>query len=466
METSRPRVGVYARISEDKDGSQTATARQMEDAQAMAARRGWDVVDTFEDVDLSAYNTRVKRPEFERMLNALLAGELDGIVVWKLDRLTRQQRDLARVMEACEPNKAFIASVMEPIDTRESYGQFVAELLVAQARMESANSSARQRRKAQQQREQGIAPTNGKRCFGYNQRYTEIVEEEAAVLREARDRLFAGESLRSICLDLEERGVRSTDGNGIRGQHFKRTLKSPTISGQRVLEGRLYQGNWTPIFSPEESRQLGILLNRRPNQPRQAPVRKYLLTGLIRCGRCEQRMHAHARNGGTRAYICNKAPGYANCGSMSVRAEPLETLVKELLMAAIDNKALCQALQSQESHDEGLVEAIRHDEIFLEGLSKDFYVEQLLSREEFLAAREGLNARLEANRAKLIQRSQSRVLGELLGRPSLLGEAWEVRALEWRRSVASALLERVVILPGKPGRLPFDPERVKPVWRY
>ncbi len=55
-------------------------------------------------------------------------------------------------MEACEANKAFIASVMEPIDTRESYGQFVAELLVAQARMESANSSARQRRKAQEQR--------------------------------------------------------------------------------------------------------------------------------------------------------------------------------------------------------------------------------------------------------------------------------------------------------------------------
>ncbi len=88
-------------------------------------------------------------------------------------------------------------------------------------------------------------------------------------MRKARDRLFAGESLRSICLELEERGVRSTDGNGMRGQHFKRTLTSPTISGQRVLEGRLYPGNWTAIFSPEESRQLGLLLNRRPNQPRQ-----------------------------------------------------------------------------------------------------------------------------------------------------------------------------------------------------
>src|SRR5487761_2383837 len=156
MDEKQLQVGLYARISEDRDGQQTATARQMEDARAMAARKGWEVADTFEDVDISAYNTRARRPEFERMLVALRDGEIDGVVVWKLDRLTRQQRDLVRVMEACEAHKAFVASVMEPLDTRESYGQFVAELLVAQARMESANSSTRGRRKAQEQREQGM----------------------------------------------------------------------------------------------------------------------------------------------------------------------------------------------------------------------------------------------------------------------------------------------------------------------
>ena len=84
--------------------------------------RGWEVVDVFEDVDISPYQTRVKRPEFERMLVALRTGDLDGLVVWKLDRLTRQQRDLVRVMEACEARKAFVASVVEAIDTREPHG--------------------------------------------------------------------------------------------------------------------------------------------------------------------------------------------------------------------------------------------------------------------------------------------------------------------------------------------------------
>lgn len=113
-------MGIYARISDDKECQQTATARQLEDCRAYAARRGWEIADEFADIDISAYNTRSRPPEFERMIAALRDGEADGVIVWKLDRLTRQRRDLARVMEACERHKALVASVMEPIDTRES----------------------------------------------------------------------------------------------------------------------------------------------------------------------------------------------------------------------------------------------------------------------------------------------------------------------------------------------------------
>ena len=138
----------------------------MEDCRAFAERNGGEVADVFEDVDISAFSIKAKRPEFLRMPDALRSGELDGVLVWKLDRLTRQQRDLVRVMEACEVHKAFIASVTEPINTADNIGQFVAELLVAQARMESANTSLRQRRKAKEQREHGVPPSNGRRCRG------------------------------------------------------------------------------------------------------------------------------------------------------------------------------------------------------------------------------------------------------------------------------------------------------------
>lgn len=51
----------------------------MEEARQLAEHKGWDVVDTFEDVDLSAYNTRVKRPEFERMGGEFRLSFIEGV---------------------------------------------------------------------------------------------------------------------------------------------------------------------------------------------------------------------------------------------------------------------------------------------------------------------------------------------------------------------------------------------------
>jgi site-specific DNA recombinase len=467
MEPLRTRVGVYARISEDKDGSQTATARQMEDAREMAERRGWEVIDIFEDVDISAFNIKAKRPEFERMLRAIRDKEIDGVIVWKLDRLSRQQRDLARVMEACSPHKAFVASVMEPIDTRESHGQFVAELLVAQARMESANTSLRQKRKAREQAEQGLPPSSGRRCFGYTQRYAAVVPEEAAILREARDRLFAGESLRSIALDLEERGIVGTGGHAWRAPILKRLLISPTIAGFRETEGGRHQGTWPAIISGEDSLRLRSLLQRRVNGPRQSPARKYLLTGFVRCGRCGGRMHSHMRSNASGQYICARAAGYPNCGSMSVKSEPLEVLVKEMIIDAVDGTGLARAIESRGEQDDGLTESVRQDEARLEALSRDFYVDELLSREEFFAARTPLLERLEANRVRLARRDRRGVVGEFIGESQRLREAWDQRSVEWRRSFVGALLERVSIMPAAvKGRVPFDPTRVVAVWTF
>ena len=466
MEPLTPKVGIYARISDDKDGQQTATARQMEDCRAFAERKGWEVADVFEDVDISAFDAKAKRPQFLRMLEALRTGEINGVVVWKLDRLTRQQRDLVRVFEACEPHKAFVASVMEPIDTRETYGQFVAELLVAQARMESANSSTRGRRKAQEQREKGVPPPCGKRCFGYTMAYTGVVPEEAAIIREVRDRLFAGEGLYGICGDLEARGIVGTQGHAWRTNILKRLLTGPSIAGVREGDGKRYPGTWPAIISPEDSDRLRAMLNRRPGAPRRSPARRYPLTGFMKCGRCGHRMAGHVSSDGHRRYVCGKQPGYPNCGRMSVRAEPVEDMVREMLIVAVDDAALAAALHARGDQDDGLVEAVRRDESAMETLSRDFYVEQILTREEFLAARDGLVSRLEANRTRLSRRDGSGAVGTFLGHGETLRQAWEAGSNDWRRSVVGALLDHVVILPGHPGRIASNPDRVKPVWRY
>ena len=461
------RVGVYARISVDADGTQTATARQLQDCRAFAEQRRWEVTEVFEDVDISAFQTKVKRPEFERMLAGLSNGDLDGIVVWKLDRLTRQQRDLVRVMEACEPTRAFVASVVEAIDTREAHGQFVAELLVAQARMESANASTRQRRKAVQQREKGQPPTSGIRCFGYTKGYTAIVPEEAALVREAVDGLFAGRSLNGVCREWESRGVRTTLGNAWRTQVFKTFITSSTISGQREYEGKLTAGTWLALISPEATVRLRGLFPRQGGRSAVGTARKYLLTGIVRCGLCGERMKGSKRSDESPRYVCRKEPGYLQCGRLSTLALPVEALVLEMLIVALDDGALAEALAARGEQDDGVLAAVRQDEQALEALANDFYVEQLVSREEFFVARAGLTKRLEANRQQLARREARGAIGAFVGAGEGLREAWAKGTLDWRRAVVSSLLDRVLIMPAtKKGRVAFDMERVKPIWRY
>jgi DNA invertase Pin-like site-specific DNA recombinase len=64
------------------------------------------VTEVVEDVDISAYQTKAKRPAFERLLVSIRNGDVDGVVVWKLDRLSRQQPDLVRVMKCANRGAA------------------------------------------------------------------------------------------------------------------------------------------------------------------------------------------------------------------------------------------------------------------------------------------------------------------------------------------------------------------------
>ena len=122
--------------------------------------------------------------------------------------------------------------------------------------------------------------------------------------------------------------------------------------------------------------------------------------------------------------------------------------------------------QHSERHPYLHLPADRFYEASLAELSSDFYVDHRISREEFFAARAGLEKRLEGNRLRLARRDGRGVLAGFVGEGGTLRRAWESGSLDWRRAVVGALLDRVVIEPGKAGRNAVDPQRVKPIWRY
>ena len=131
----------------------------------------------------------------------------------------------------------------------------------------------------------GDASHHGRRCFGYTKRYEALVPEEVALVREAIDRLFAGESLRGICFDWGARGVKTADGNAWRAHLLSRYLSSPTISAERENEGTLVPGKWPGVITAEEGLRVRTFLHRRATHAKIGTARKYVRQEWIRLGK-------------------------------------------------------------------------------------------------------------------------------------------------------------------------------------
>jgi DNA invertase Pin-like site-specific DNA recombinase len=114
------RVGLYTRISEDVADEGLGVARQEQDCRSLAERRGWTVAGVYEDNDVSAFKTKVTRPEFEHLMEDLERGFLDGLVVYDLDRFARQPVDLERSIRIFDSRKLVFAIVQSGSTTQNA----------------------------------------------------------------------------------------------------------------------------------------------------------------------------------------------------------------------------------------------------------------------------------------------------------------------------------------------------------
>lgn len=121
--------------------------RQLADCEALAERKGWDVFERYADDDVSAWSGR-SRPEYVQCLDDLAAGMIDGLLVYDLDRLHRQPRELEAFIDLCERLRLTnVTSVSGDIDLTRPEGRFQARILGAVAAKESDDKSRRIQRK-------------------------------------------------------------------------------------------------------------------------------------------------------------------------------------------------------------------------------------------------------------------------------------------------------------------------------
>ena len=459
-------AAIYARISSDPLGDHLGVTRQRVDCLAEAKRRGWTVADIYVDDDRSAFSGK-PRPEYQRLLQDLRDGLRDAVLIWRLDRLYRQPRELEDFILLCNERGIQLATVTGDVDLSTSQGRLMARTYGAFGAHESEVRSERIRRKHQELAERGRISGGGTRPYGYAADRVTVIREEANVIKEMARRILAQDSLRSVASSLNERGIKTVTGRDWTSHGVRQILLGARISGQREHHGEIVgKAVWPAIITPAQSLRLRALLSDPARRTNRAP-RKYLLAGLLRCQNCGHVMVARPREDGRRRYVCPRDPGRSGCGRTFILADEVERWVTEGAIARLDRPRVAASFRRGANHDAATSKVLRNldrDEHKLLELA-DAYGKNQLSMPELLVARAPIDARIKANHAALNRQNRTSALDGLYDDPDGVRSAFMKFPIQRQQAILKTLLNQVDVGPAVLGRNRFDEDRVRPAWR-
>jgi site-specific DNA recombinase len=459
------RAGVYARISSDREGDNLAISRQLADCGQLAAQRGWTVVERYVDSDISAYSGK-RRPEYLRLLDDIDTGAVDAVVVYHADRLHRHPRELEDFIDLCQRTRTKIATVSGDLDLSTHEGQLLARITGAVARKESDDKSRRIRRKHEELAAAGKPSGGGTRPYGYEADKRTICPDEAEVIRGCARRVLAGDSLRAICTDLNERGVTTVTGKQWTSQTLRRMLMSARISGQREHRGEIVaKAAWPAIITPRQTHQLQAKL-RDPARRTNRASRRYLLTQLLRCSHCKAMLVSRPRDDGKRRYVCASGPGFEGCGKTTVIADPVEHFIAQAVLHRLESPRLHEARKRPPEDAKGAQwqAEIERRQGQLDDLAA-MWAEGEITRGEWMRARTPIEKHLSTAKKKLAALNRTTVLLPFVDDAQALREQWESMTLTRQHEIVVAALQHVEVRPAVRGRNRFDESRLQPVWR-
>lgn len=289
------------------------------------------------------------------------------------------------------------------------------------------------------------------------------------MIRELVLRVIAGESVNSLTLWLNESGMKPVRGARWASTAVRNIVSSPRIAGLRAYKGEVVgEAAWEPIIPAAQRDQVLAALSARSWNRKRSP-RKYVLSGLCRCGRCQGRMFSAARleaGASKRRYVCSSSPDHGGCGRMTVVAEPLEKLITDAVLARLDSPALADAVagKAQANPDAAVLSAqMQEAQARLDELT-GLYSSGTITAREWIMARDPITDAIARLRRDIARATDTGPLAELVGQGSALRLQWDSLSLDRQHAIIRAVIDHVTINPGTPGARGLDIGRVQPHW--
>jgi len=365
---TRKRCAVYCRVSSDErlDQSFNSIDAQREAGQAFIASQrteGWiPVVDDYDDGGYSGGN--MDRPALKRLMADIDAGLVDIVVVYKIDRLTRNLADFAKMVERFDQHKVSFSAVTQQINSATSMGRLMLNVLLSFAQFEREVTGERIRDKIAASKAKGMW-MGGVPPLGYDvsQRQLVVNEAEAKIVQGIWRRLVELKSCMTLVRELNAQGVttkRWTTAQGntrtgcpITRQNLYKMLRNPLYLGIIRHKGKEYPGAHTAIIDAALWRQVQAVLAEDSRERASATLTRNdhesLLRGLLFAPDGERMLPTSTRKKSGKRYryylpYSDKKFGRGTHPFGIVPAGQIEALVLEQLKAVLQNPQSVQSV--------------------------------------------------------------------------------------------------------------------------
>lgn len=355
------RTALYIRVSttrQDQEGY--SIPLQKERLIAYCKAKGWAVSGVF--IDPGHSGSSLDRPEMLRLIDGVKAGEFDVVLVYKLDRLSRSQKDtLFLIEDVFMANGTDFVSMQESFDTTTIYGRAMVGILSVFAQMERETIVERTLMGRAGRAEEGLWHGGGTDPIGYD--YVDgglaINESEAAQVREVYDLFASGHTVTEITRRMA--GCKTKHGDWSHTSTVGNVLDNPLYAGTVHFDGVRGKGRHEAIVSRDVDQRVKAR-RARLQRADSSGDSSFLLTGLIYCASCGARYFPHKRPNGTVVYSCHsrakknkKMVKDPNCKAPHIPVEKLDGIIeKELLSLAANPQAVDLEIKKIAANNGGL----------------------------------------------------------------------------------------------------------------
>ena len=343
------RIATYTRISTDEDRQPFSLGAQQERLDAYAqSQDSWRVVARYSD---QASGATLDRPGLNRALADARSGVFELLLVYRVDRLSRNVRQLAQLSEELDKVGVALRSATEPFDTSSAAGKMMLQMLGVFAEFERRTIVDRITAGMERAASQGRW-VSGRPPYGYTwDKDAKMLIPEPAQAEIVR-RIFSMYVEEHMGADaighvLAAEGHGSRNGIPFAAPAVLQVLSNPLYAGKITFRGEVYEGLHDPLIGNDASEAAARILSERGESQalKRGHASDYLLSGVVRCGRCERAFIGTSAKGRSRLYhyyTCSTRYRYgtSRCDADRLPREALEEAVIEQMAEVYQDSSL------------------------------------------------------------------------------------------------------------------------------